>query len=585
MKEASIVKEYVKRYKVAYIIGISIVFIINTAIMFIPQVTGEVTDAIATGSVTMDEVKSILLRLVMIVMTVFVGRISWRYCLIGTARKIEKNIRASLYEKWLRLDITYFNSHKTGNLMAYATNDLNAITRMTGVGIVIIFDALVLGIMVIYNMATYVDLRLTLVAIVPMPFIAIGGIYLKDIINARFFAKQQSFAGMSDLVQESFAGIRVIKSFVQEKHNTGEFEAVCNDNYDKNIDLAKISAILNPTMTLLVGLSLLTSIGYGGYLTMTNQITVGEFVAFNQYILMLSGPMGAISNAITMYAQGVAAIRRVEEVINAPEIVIDTDKSIHKDVLEGSINIKNFNFDYPDNNSPALRDINLEVNPGETLAILGRTGSGKTTLMNILLRFYNIDEEKIAIGGYDIMDLSLSSVRKNIAYVPQDNFLFSDTITNNIAFGLEQAEDAIVVDAAKQANVHQNIMDFANQYNSVVGEKGTMLSGGQKQRISIARALILDAPILILDDSLSAVDTKTEEAILDNLKSVRGGKTNIIIAHRISTVRNADKIVVMENGKIAEQGTHESLIALGGIYANMYEQQKLDSAKGDMYEG
>ncbi|OON91652.1 MAG: hypothetical protein ATN34_01505 [Epulopiscium sp. Nele67-Bin002] len=468
--------------------------------------------------------------------------------------------------------------------MAYATNDLGAITRMTGVGIVIIFDALILGLMVIYNMATYVDLKLTLIAIIPMPFIAIGGIYLKDIINTRFFAKQQSFAGLSDLVQESFAGIRVIKSFVQEKYNTEEFEAVCNDNYDKNIDLAKISAILTPTMTLLVGLSLLTSIAYGGYMTMTNQISVGEFVAFNQYILMLSGPMGAISNAITMYAQGVAAIRRVEEVLNAPEIVIDTAESIHKDELDGSISIRNFNFDYPDTNSPALRDINLELKSGETLAILGRTGSGKTTLMNILLRFYNIDSDKVSIGGYDIMDLGLKSVRKNISYVPQDNFLFSDTVTNNIGFGLEHVELDEVVEAAKQANVHQNIVDFPKQYETVVGEKGTMLSGGQKQRISIARALILNAPILILDDSLSAVDTKTEEAILDNLKTVRNGKTNIIIAHRISTVRNADKIVVMDNGKIAEQGTHESLVALGGIYANMYEQQKLDGAKGDYYE-
>ncbi|ONI38315.1 hypothetical protein AN639_07855 [Candidatus Epulonipiscium fishelsonii] len=580
----TILKQYIFKYKWFYVIGILMLWMTNVAQMYIPKATAAVTDGITIGNLDIDGVVEILKMLVLSILMIVIGRMGWRFTLVGSGRKIEKEIREALFTKWLKLDITYFNENKTGNLMAYATNDLNAIRMMTGMGVIVIFDAVIMSLMVIYTMATFVNLKLTLVAVIPMPIIAISGIYMKNHIHDRFLAKQRAFANLSDQVQESFAGIKVIKAFVQEKQTLDEFEKICQDNYIKNISLAKISAFMNPAMQFLVGVSLLISIGYGGYMTINNEITAGSFIAFNQYILMLTWPMSAITHAINVYAQGLAAAKRIEEVLNAEEVILDNENSISKDSLEGSISIKNFNFDFPDNNQPALRDINLEVKSGQTLAILGRTGSGKSTLVNILLRFYNIEENKLFLGGHDIMKLCIKTVRGNIAYVPQDNFLFSDTVKNNIGFGLWDYDDDLVQEAAKKANVHQNIINFSDKYETVVGEKGTMLSGGQKQRISIARALILAAPILILDDSLSAVDTKTEETILNNLKKVRNGKTNIIIAHRISTVRNADKIIVMEEGKIAEQGTHDSLIELGGIYAKMHKQQQLKKG-GDTYEG
>ena len=329
-------------------------------------------------------------------------------------------------------------------------------------------------------------------------------------------------------------------------------------------------------MIFLVGTSLLISIGYGGYLTMVNEITIGEFVAFNQYILMLSWPMQAIAMGINTFAQGSASVKRIDEVLQVQAVVQDEESAKALEQVEGNIKLSHLNFNFPDNNQQGLIDVNLDIKKGETLAILGRTGSGKSTLVNLLLRIYNAPEGSIYIDGKDIMKATVQSVREHIAYVPQDNFLFSDTIASNIAFGADHLTKEQIEEAARKADVHRNIMDFPEQYDTVVGERGTTLSGGQKQRVSIARALILDAPILILDDSLSAVDTKTEELILENLKEVREGKTNIIIAHRISTVRHADHIVVLEEGRVAEHGNHESLLEMQGIYADMYEKQQLE---------
>lgn len=576
MNKKELLKMYIMKYKWFYFFGVLILLLVDYMQLFIPKIIGMVTDGIKDGSMTSQGITTMVITLISVTLVMGLSRIGWRYCIIGSSKKIERDIRADLFEKWVKLDTTYFNQHKTGNLMAYATNDLNAIRMMVGPGVITIFDAVIMTMLVIGQMAFDINLSLTLVAIIPMPFIALGSYYFGKTIKKRFKIKQEAFASLSDKVQESFSGIKVIKSFVQEYYDLKDFYHIAEDNYDKNLKLAKLAAFLNPLVIFLVGISLLLSIGYGGYLTMMNEITIGEFVAFNQYILMLSWPMQAIAMGINTFAQGSASIKRIDEVLKVEPAVKDDEYTKSLEKIEGHIKLAHLSFNFPDNNQQGLDDISLEIKKGETLAILGRTGSGKSTLVNLLLRIYNAPEGTIFIDHQDIMQTSIESVRRHIAYVPQDNFLFSDSIASNIAFGKDNLSKEQIEEAAKKADVHTNIVDFPEGYDTVVGERGTTLSGGQKQRVSIARALVLDAPILILDDSLSAVDTKTEELILQNLKEVRQGKTNIIIAHRISTVRHADHIVVLENGHIAEYGNHETLLQEEGIYADMYEKQQLE---------
>lgn len=576
MNQKELLKRYVMKYKWFYIFGVLILLLVDYMQLFIPKIIGMVTDGIKDGSMASEGIITMVMTLIGVTLVMALSRIGWRYCIIGSSKKIERDLRADLFEKWVELDAQYFNAHKTGNLMAYATNDLNAIRMMVGPGVITIFDAVIMTFLVIGQMAFDINLQLTLVAIIPMPFIAWGSYYFGKIIKRRFKIKQEAFALLSDKVQEAFSGIKVIKSFVQEYYDLKGFDVIAEDNYDKNLKLAKLSAFLNPLVIFLVGTSLLISIGYGGYLTMVNEITIGEFVAFNQYILMLSWPMQAIAMGINTFAQGSASVKRIDEVLQVQAVVQDEEGAKALEQVEGNIKLSHLNFNFPDNNQQGLIDVNLDIKKGETLAILGRTGSGKSTLVNLLLRIYNAPEGSIYIDGKDIMKATVQSVREHIAYVPQDNFLFSDTIASNIAFGADHLTKEQIEEAARKADVHRNIMDFPEKYDTVVGERGTTLSGGQKQRVSIARALILDAPILILDDSLSAVDTKTEELILENLKEVREGKTNIIIAHRISTVRHADYIVVLEEGRVAEYGNHESLLEMQGIYADMYEKQQLE---------
>lgn len=582
MKPKSLLAQYMWKYKLGYLFGITFLLITNLGQMYVPKITGELTDGLTYGTLNLEGVQKITLSFIIIAFTIFIGRICWRIGLIKTSRKIERDLRAILFHKFLRLDVTYFNSHKTGELMAYAINDIGAVKQMTGMGIVLLYDAFILSGMVIYNMFMEVNIELTLITLIPMFLIAIAGTYARRTIRTRFIKKQKAFAQLTDVVQESFAGIKVIKAFVREKYHIGEFEKQVQRNYDANISVFKVMAIMQPSIGLLVGISMLIAIGYGGYLTIIEQISVGDFVTFNGYIWLLVWPMAAIGQALNVYTQGSAAIKRLSEVMDVPEIILDNEEDIVDEsplIEDGSISIKDFTFNFPDNQNIGLKNINLEVEDGTTLAILGRTGSGKSTLVNVLLRFYNVDQDKIFLGGTDIMKLRLKTVRHSISYVPQDNYLFSASVKDNIGFGLDKFTSEQIEEAAKRANVHNNIINFQNQYDTLVGENGTMLSGGQKQRISIARALALKAPILILDDSLSAVDTHTEETILKNLKEVRSNKTNIIIAHRISTVRNADKIIVMDKGSIAEEGTHESLLAQRGLYYEMYEQQKLEGRK------
>lgn len=389
--------------------------------------------------------------------------------------------------------------------------------------------------------------------------------------------KQKAFSSLTDQVQESISGIRVIKAFVQERRELAAFARMNLFNQEKNLGVVRLHALFIPLLDLVIGVSGLLTLLYGGYLAILGEITLGQFVAFNSYISMLVWPMLAVGECITLISQGMASLKRVVFIFDEKPEIVDTSKVRDIDGLQGDIELNDLTFAYPDQEDiTVLEGIKVHVEKGSTLAILGRTGSGKSTLANLLLRLYNTESDMIRLDGHSLYEIPLEVLRRDIAYVPQDNFLFSDTLENNIAFGAERKDKEAIYRAAKNACIHSNIMDFPEGYDTMVGERGVTLSGGQKQRSSIARALLKDAPILILDDALSAVDTDTEEQILHNIREVRQGKTTLIIAHRISTIQDADHILVLDEGRAAEYGTHDELMELGGIYRSIYDKQQLE---------
>ena len=400
-------------------------------------------------------------------------------------------------------------------------------------------------------------------------------------MHPRYKARQEAVSDLTDFVQESFSGVRVIKALVRERAQMQEFARANRNTMDKNLHVVKLQAIVMPLLDVIIGLSSLVTLVYGGYLALIGEITLGRFVAFNQYINMLVWPMLACGDAINMFSQGAASIRRIQDVFDEKPEIQDTEETQDVDKLQGNITFSHLTFIHRGHSEPTLKDINLEVPAGTTLAVIGRTGNGKSTLVNLLLHLYNTKPGMILLDGRDINTIPLKTLRENIAYVPQDNFLFSDTLKSNIAFGVEDENMDRIVKATRAACIHENIVSFPDGYETIVGERGVTLSGGQKQRSSIARALMKDAPILILDDALSAVDTDTEEQILTNLKKNRVDKTTILIAHRISTIQNADIIMVLDDGEAREIGNHSQLMEKGGIYRDMFEKQQLEAAIGE----
>ena len=577
MRELRLIGGYAKSRWLHYAAGILALAAVDLMNVYIPQFTGQITDGLKAGTIGMDGVWRLIGLIILMGAAMAAGRFGWRYFIFGAALDVRRRLQEDLFAHLEKLSMRYYNEHKTGDLMAHFTNDMRSVQMLMGPTVVTAFDATVMLVMVLGKMMFYVDMRLTLVAVIPLLLIMYGDYYYGKVMHRKFFVKQRAFSDLTDQVQEAVSGIRVIKAFVQERQELAAFARVNRLNQDRNMAVARTQALFMPLLDLVIGVSGLLTLLYGGYLTIAGEITLGQFEAFNLYIAMLVWPMLAAGECITFISQGMASLKRIRTILDEkPEIV---DGAEVKDVaaLRGEIELDGLTFAYPDQEDVTVLDsIRVHVDQGSTLAVLGRTGSGKSTLANLLLRLYDTKSDMIRIDGRPICEIPLSVLRRDVAYVPQESFLFSDTLERNIAFGAERKSREEIQRAARDACIHSNIMDFPEGYDTMVGERGVTLSGGQKQRSAIARALLKDAPILILDDALSAVDTDTEEQILHNLRRNRAGRTTIIIAHRISTIQSADRILVLDEGRAAEYGSHEELMALGGIYRSIHDKQQLE---------
>ena len=579
MSSFSFIMQYIRRHKVRYIGGIITLFVVDFANIFIPKMTGIITDGLTEETISWGGVMEHLIYILLLGLTLAIGRFLWRFFLFGGARTIEKELRNDMFKHLEKMSVEYYNEHKTGDLMTRFTSDLNSVRMAIGVAVISAFDATVMTIMVVAQMMIYVDVKLTLLAIIPMLLILFGELYYGKVIHKRFKERQEAVSDLTDFVQESFSGVRVIKAFVRERSERRAFIKANEKTMEKNLAIVRLQSVVMPLLDVIIGLSALITLVYGGYLALNGQITLGRFVAFNQYVNMLVWPMLACGEAINMFSQGAASIRRIREVFDESPEIFDSADSEDVEQIKGDITFSNLTFIHRGQSEPTLKNINLHVPAGTTLAVIGKTGNGKSTLVNLLLHLYNVKPGMILIDGLDINSISLKTLRENIAYVPQDNFLFSDTLKTNIAFGVEEENMEEIKKATRIACIHDSIAAFPDGYETIVGERGVTLSGGQKQRSSIARAIMKNAPILILDDALSAVDTDTEEKLLHNLKENRAGKTTILIAHRISTIQNADVIMVLEDGEAKEIGNHESLMKEKGIYFDMFEKQQLEARK------
>lgn len=587
------VNKFYKKYFWYFFFGILFLIFVDVIQVFIPKLSGNIADNVIdknlAGTIFGIEsnyanlIKDILL-IFLIGIGMFIGRYCWRILIFGESVKVQADLRKDMFEKCEELSQRYYKANKTGAILSYFSNDLETIEEAFGFGIVQLVDGIFLLIISLIGMFL-IDWVLTLILLIPLIILCVFAVTIDRVMEAKWGKRQKAFEDLSDFAQENFTGIRVIKAFVKERKELKQFSKVAKSNQDTNIEFAKTSAILDVVFEILIyfvfGLILLGG-SYLVYLHIKSGgdskvgISVGQLITFIGLADTIIWPVFALAGTINLIARAKASLKRISALLDEEIEIKDLDIITHVD-YQGKIEFKHFNFAYPDDpNNLILKDITLKINAGETVGIVGKIGSGKSTLVNMLFRLYNVNEGTLFIDDIDIMHLPIKEIRENIGYCPQDNFLFSDTIKNNIAFSNENMGLSEVKEAAKFSSVDDNIEGFKDKYDTLIGEKGVSLSGGQKQRISISRAIIKDPKILILDDSVSAVDVKTEETILSNIKNIRKGKTTLIIASRVSTVQHLDKILVLRDGQVDAFGTHEECLVKSKIYARMVELQLLE---------
>ena len=524
-------------------------------------------------------IDKICMPMVGIMSVIIVGRFLWRVCFFGSAVRLEEDLRNRMFDHAKELSREYYQVNKVGNLMSLFTNDLDTVQECFGWGVMMFCDAILMGVLAVKNMLA-MDLVLTVLSMIPMAFLLCSATIVGKRLGDKWDARQEAFSRLSDFSQESFSGIAVIKAFVKEGKELWAFKKLNVENEDANIDHTKASVVFRVMVMMFVESVICVILGYGGWLVYTGRFNAGQLVEFIAYFTAVVWPIMAVSDLIDMTSRGKASLDRLSELLDAPINVKDREGVAELTEVRGDIEFRDLTFRYPDGEYDALKNISFTIKAGENVGLVGKTGSGKSTLVDLILRTYNVPDGSVFIDGRDVNDVTIRSVRNACAYVPQDNFLFSDTIENNIAFGVNAKQQDAVVNAARMADVDSNIKEFQLGYGTILGERGVTVSGGQKQRISIARALMKDAPILILDDSVSAVDTKTETTILSNLRATRAGKTTILIAHRISTIEKMDKILFIDEGELAAVGTHSQLYATCDEYRKMVDLQKLEEEGG-----
>lgn len=578
-------KFYIK-YGLWLLLGIATLFAVDYFQLLIPECYRMVINGVKNGVVdvgggvteTFDLdflFRRICVPMFVVIVVMVFGRFLWRMCFFGSGSKVERDLRRKMFDKAKDLSVSYYQREKIGNLMSLFTNDLETVQDCFGSGILMAADAILLGTMSLYKMFV-MDWMLTLFTLIPIGLMFAAGMVVGHYMEMKWDERQKAFSDLSDFAQESFSGIAVIKAFVKEFKELLAFKRLNKNNEKANVSYVKASALLNTLVSLFVESVVCIILGYGGYLVYQGKFDAGELMEFIGYFNAIIWPVMSVTELIEMSSRGRASLKRVSELLDAVQEVDDKPTATDVTEVTGKIEFRHLTFRYPDGDYEALSDVSFTINPGESVGIVGKTGSGKTTVADLILRCYNVPDGTLLIDGKDVNDITIHSLRNFCAYVPQDNFLFSDTIADNISFASDTDERALVERSAALADVDDNIKEFANGYDTVLGERGVTVSGGQKQRISIARALMKEAAILILDDSVSAVDTDTERVILDNLKQTRKGKTTLLVAHRVTTVQNLDKIVYLDGGKVLDVGTHEQLVARCAEYRNMVELQKLD---------